>query len=146
MNQTTLTLGKGAKSILPQDNQQLDIITADQALYIKELADVEAFMNEVVEIRLHETATEGEPDHVVLQCNGINHVVFRGVPTQIKRKYVEVLARMRETKYVQVRDPIQLDKAELKARVGNVFPFEVTADQNPKGTAWIRAIQAERDV
>ena len=79
----------------------------------------------------------------VLAVNGTNQPVFRDVPTTIKRKYVEVLARMKETKYRQVRNPIELDRSELVPRTGPIYPFEVIRDDNPKGRAWLRSIIAE---
>ncbi len=123
---------------------QIEPVNEDPAL-AKLLKD-EEFMNEMVEVLLHPSANEEDPDHVVLAVNGTNQVVWRDVPTNVKRKYVEVLARMKETKYRQVRNPIEPDRSELIPRTGAIFPFEVLRDENPKGRAWLRSILAEVDV
>ena len=120
---------------------QVEPVNEDPAL--KKLLEDEAFMNEMVEILIHPSSNEEDPDHVVLAVNGTNQPVFRDVPTTIKRKYVEVLARMKETKYSQKRHPIELDRSELVPRTGPIYPFEVLRDDNPKGRAWLRSIISE---
>lgn len=68
----------------------------------RELAASEAFMNELVEVLVHSTTDENQPPHIVLNCNGVNQPILRGSPILIKRKYLEILARMKETRYTQV--------------------------------------------
>ena len=61
----------------------------------KKLAAEESFMNEPVTIMIHSTTDENQAPHVIVNCNGINQPIIRGVPTEVKRKYVEILARMK---------------------------------------------------
>lgn len=135
-------LAKAGVSIVPEA-AQVEPVTGDRAL--KQLVEEDTFMEEPVEIMIHQGYGDSDPDHVVLNCNGTNMVVFRGVATTVKRKYVEILARMSETRYSQRRHPINLDQSDLIPRTGLVYPFDVVTDENPKGRAWLRAIIAHPD-
>ena len=108
------------------------------------LAASEAFMNELVTVMVHSTTDENQAPHVIVNCNGINQPIIRGVPTQVRRKYLEILARMKETKYTQhTPNPAAPDVIELRARHGLAYPFEVTEDANPRGRAWLNHVLAE---
>lgn len=121
---------------------EVDPITSDKD-FMEVIAD-EAFMNELVEVIVHTTTNESEPNHVVLNVNGINQPVLRGYPHKIKRKYLEVLARMKETRYSQVTpNPMEPDRSNLVARTALCYPFDVIKDPNPRGRAWLNHILAE---
>ena len=108
------------------------------------LAASEAFMNELVTIMVHSTTDENQAPHVIVNCNGVNQPILRGVPMQVKRKYVEILARMKETKYSQVtRNPSAPDQIDMVARHGLSYPFDLVEDKNPKGRAWLSHVLAE---
>ena len=108
------------------------------------LAASEAFMNELVTIMVHSTTDENQAPHVIVNCNGGNQPILRGVPMQVKRKYVEILARMKETKYSQVtRNPSAPDQIDMVARHGLSYPFDLVEDSNPKGRAWLNNVLAE---
>lgn len=110
----------------------------------RQLAADEAFMNEPVTVLVHSTTDENQPPHIIVNCNGVNQPIIRGVPAQIKRKYVEILARMKETKYTQINpNPAAPDVTEMRTRHGLVYPFEVVEDRNPKGRAWLSNVLAE---
>jgi len=139
---TTGTLGLKGKIPVVQEAVQIEPVSQDVDL--SQEARDEQFMNEMVEIMIHESSDANAASHVTLGVNGMNMVVFRGVPTPVKRKYVEVLARMVETKYNQVWDKREIERYEMKARTGLIYPFDVLSDANPKGAPWLRAIIAER--
>jgi hypothetical protein len=108
------------------------------------LAASEAFMNEPVTIMVHSTTDENQPPQVIVNCNGMNQPIFRGYPTVVKRKYVEILARMKETKYSQVtRNPAAPDQIDMVARHGLSYPFDLVEDKNPRGRAWLNNVLAE---
>ena len=74
----------------------------------------------------------------------MNQPLIRGVPTTVKRKYVEILARMKETKYTQVtRNPSAPDQIDMVARHGLSYPFDLVEDKNPRGRAWLQNVLAE---
>ncbi len=110
----------------------------------KKLAAEESFMNEPVVVLIHSTTDENQAPHVIVNCNGINQPIVRGTPTEVKRKYVEILARMKETKYTQVTpNPAAPDVSEMRARSGLAYPFDLVEDKNPKGKAWLNNVLAE---
>jgi hypothetical protein len=115
-----------------------------QVADLRELAASEAFMNEMVEVMVHSSTDENQAPHVILNCNGTNQPILRGVPTRVRRKYVEILARMKETKYSQVtRNPAAPDQIDMIARHGLAYPFEMLSDENPRGRAWLQNVLAE---
>jgi hypothetical protein len=108
------------------------------------LASSEVFMNEPVTIMVHSTTDENQPPQVIVNCNGMNQPIMRGYPTTVKRKYVEILARMKETKYSQVtRNPAAPDQIDMVARHGLSYPFDLVEDKNPRGRAWLTNVMAE---
>ncbi len=115
-----------------------------QVADLRELAASEVFMNEMVEVMVHSSTDENQAPHVILNCNGTNQPILRGVPTRVRRKYVEILARMKETKYSQVtRNPAAPDQIDMIARHGLAYPFEMLSDENPRGRAWLQNVLAE---
>ena len=115
-----------------------------QVVDLRELAASEVFMNELVEVMVHSSTDENQAPHVILNCNGTNQPILRGVPTRVRRKYVEILARMKETKYSQVtRNPAAPDQIDMIARHGLAYPFEMLSDENPRGRAWLQNVLAE---
>ncbi len=115
-----------------------------QVADLRELAASEVFMNEMVEVMVHSSTDENQAPHVILNCNGTNQPILRGVPTRVRRKYVEILARMKETKYSQVtRNPAAPDQIDMIARHGLAYPFELMHDDNPRGRAWLSNVLAE---
>jgi len=120
------------------------IETVAESRDFSKLASDEAFMNELVTVMVHSTTDENQPNHVVVNCNGMNQPLIRGVPTTVKRKYVEILARMKETKYTQVtRNPSAPDQIDMVARHGLSYPFDLVEDLNPRGRAWLQNVLAE---
>ena len=104
----------------------------------------EVFMNEIVTVLLQDTTDDNAPPHISVSVNGTTMPLMRGVPTLVKRKYVEVLARCKESKYSQkAMNPMEPDRIEMKSRTALAYPFEVMEDKNPKGRAWLNAVIAE---
>src|ERR1035437_3267819 len=106
----------------------------------------EAFMNEIVLVRLHETTNENDPAHTILSVNGINQPVFRGAVTPMRRMHLEVLARSWETRFTQpARDNSNPEPGnQLMGRSAHSYPFEIIEDKNPLGRAWLEKILHER--
>jgi hypothetical protein len=120
------------------------VIPVSQEVDFRTLASDEAFMHEMVEVMVHSSTDENQAPNVIVNCNGTNQVIMRGVPTTIRRKYLEILARMKETKYSQVtRNPAAPDQIDMIARHGLAYPFELIHDSNPRGRAWLQNVLAE---
>lgn len=118
-------------------NGDINKIAADEAA-------MKAFMEEVVIVKIHKTTDKNATTHALLSVNGMTQPVFRGYPTPIKRKYLEVLARMVESTYEQVQHPTDRERYEMNETAANVYPFDVIRDDNPLGGAWLEHILAEK--
>jgi hypothetical protein len=120
------------------------IETVAESRDFRSLAADESFMNEMVTVMVHSTTDENQSPQVVVNCNGTNSVIIRGYPTQVRRKYVEILARMKETKYSQrTLNPAAPDQIDMVARHGLSYPFDLVEDKNPRGRAWLQNVLAE---
>jgi len=121
-----------------------EIETVSESKDFSALVASEAFMNELVTVMVHSTTDENQPPQVIVNCNGMNQPIMRGYPTTIKRKYVEILARMKETKYTQrTLNPAAPDQIDMVARHGLSYPFDLVEDKNPRGRAWLNNVLAE---
>ena len=110
--------------------------------FVKE-ADLEAFMNEEVEIRLHDASAEGDLQVETPSLNGVNMPIIRGQWQRVKRKYVEVLAQARTVTFVQeARNPVDPADIAMVERSRLSYPFEMR-DPNPMGRAWLEAQLAQ---
>jgi hypothetical protein len=122
-------------------DQQIESVSTKE--FDREIAE-EAFMNEPVTVLLADTNDDSAPTHGVFSVNGTNQPILRGVPTVIKRKYLEVIARCKETKYNQrTANPMEPDRIEMVQRTAFAYPFQVVEDKNPKGRAWLAAVMAD---
>lgn len=144
-------MARGQRSNIGQsvDGSQVELVV-DQSIETPASTDFnremqeEAFMNEHVTVVLADTTDENAPPHIILSCNGTTQPLMRGVPTRIRRKFVEVLARCKESKYSQRQaNPMEPDRIEMVQRTALAYPFEVQEDSNPKGRAWLKAVLAE---
>ena len=130
-----------AIEIMPEGDQSIEaIVTQEFGRTVFE----EAFMNELVIVMVHETTDENVNPMPTPSVNGVMQPIMRGVPTRVKRKYLEVLARCKETKFSQrTANPMEPDRIEMVPRTAFTYPFQVIEDQNPKGGAWLKAVMAE---
>ena len=124
------------------DKEQVNEI-AGEKVSPKDL-DLEAFMNELVTVRVEPTAVPGEDVTPVFNVNGVNQPMIRGQAVVIKRKFLEALARCRTTTIRQVR-PNPYDQSVIQNVPTTVptYPFVVIEDKNPRGRAWLEGILAQ---
>lgn len=111
-------------------------------------ASDEAFMHEPVKILVYPSTDHNATPYATVSVNGDTAVVFRNVPTVVKRKHVEVLARMVETRVSQDMTPNasgEITRASLRGAHGLVYPFQVLEDKNPRGAQWLANVLAERN-
>jgi hypothetical protein len=110
------------------------------------VAATESFMNEQVRILVMPTTNPNEPPFVRPNVNGEGVTVLRNTPTWIKRKHLEVIARMKETRISQDLTPNregEITFDSLRGHTGLAYPFQVLEDKNPKGGAWLANVLAE---
>jgi hypothetical protein len=114
----------------------------DQAFTMAD-ADLEAFMNEPVMVTVISGGKDNEAPFVPVGVNGVTQMFQRDVPIVVKRKYVERLARAKETGYEQTVDDRLGEKMNaLHQKHSLRYPFQVNRDDNPRGAAWLRAVMA----
>lgn len=108
-------------------------------------ASLEAFMNDILTVIVHQSTEEGALDFAPPQVNGLNQPILRGVESKVKRKYIEALARCRTTKYIQqVVDPSKPENIQMTERCQLTYPFAVLHDPSPNGRQWLESILAQK--
>lgn len=111
----------------------------------KEAIEREKFMNDRLTIVVAQTADKGRNKVIVPNVNGINQPIVRGVKTQVKRKYVEVMLRDKVSRFEQVTpNPMRPEMKKMDEITALTNPFEILHDPNPYGRAWAESILAER--
>lgn len=123
-----------------------DIQLVSEGDLAKTAAD-DAFMMEKVTIMILETTDPKAPPYADITVEHMRAIIPRGVPFEVPRCHVEVLARMREDRYTQVMDRDgsgEITMANLRKQSGLAFPFTVISDKNPKGGAWLSNILADK--
>lgn len=131
-----------ALSEIKTDGAGVEPVALDKSL--SEIAKDEAFLNEVVVIRVHESNVDGDLEVINPIVNGVSQPIVRGVATPVKRKYVEALAHSHETKYRQVTpNPNQPDDIRMVPKTVLSYPFEVINDPNPAGRPWLEFVLSQ---
>lgn len=101
----------------------------------------EVFANEIVVIEVLDSTDDNANPLPIITVGEQKQFIPRGVRVGVKRKFVEVLARCKETKYKQTHpDPRNPDYMVMEPKTALAYPFSVIEDKNPKGAAWLRAI------
>lgn len=124
----------------PQDSEIIDkVVSMDDADLLK-------FMHEPVTIILSDSNDPNDVDLVQVTVNGNSQFIQRGNPQTVKRYFVERLARAKRTSYSQNLDERLGEQSynTMIPRHALRYPFTVIEDKNPKGSAWLRQILAER--
>lgn len=106
--------------------------------YAKELA----FMEEVVDVMVHESTDPNAEPVVDVYCNGMPQRFVRGQMQKVKRKYVEILANARQT---SIKTNVRNDGDNVYNRIDKHtalrYPFSMQ-DSNPRGQAWLKKLLA----
>lgn len=108
-------------------------------------AETEAFMEELVVIQVHKSTDKNAVPQVPVGINGDKIWIPRGVPVRLPRKFVEVLARSQEATFSTDDNPDpNADEGKMIRRTnGQVYPFSVIQDRNPRGRAWLERVTRE---
>lgn len=109
----------------------------------KDKLDALAFNEEIVTIMVHESTDENAENPIEVGVNGRKQFFIRGREQEVKRKFVEVLARAKVTNYrqnVNASDPQVVNR--MVASTALRYPFTLLADPNRQhgGQAWLRKI------
>ena len=103
--------------------------------------ELELFMNELVTIRVFQSGEKGSLEIITPNVNGINQPIARGVPTPVKRKYVEALIQGHNISYEQEVNQFSPENFKMKEIRTTSYPFEVL-DDTPTGRAWFKRVEA----
>ncbi|MBV8666739.1 MAG: hypothetical protein JO269_09665 [Burkholderiaceae bacterium] len=105
----------------------------------------EAFMNQILTVEIPSTGDDSAPPDGILSVNGISQGWLRDTPIKMRRMFVEVLARCKETKFTPQTPNMENPESTNipKGRTAFALPFSVLEDPHPKGRAWLAAIKAE---
>jgi hypothetical protein len=108
-------------------------------------ADEMKMMEEAVEVLVHESTDQNAAPFVEVWNNGTVQRFIRGTPQVCKRKYLEVLARAKETS-VTTHEAIHQHSGDRYTRIDKhtalKYPFSVIVDHNPKGAQWLKGVLA----
>ena len=109
---------------------------------LSEYAQELAFNEEMVEVMVHESTDENAENPIFTSCNGVTQYFFRGVPQQVRRKFVAILASVKEhavsTPEYTAQDG---SRATGIRRTSSLkYPFSVISDPNPRGAAWLKGL------
>lgn len=112
----------------------------------KEKLDNLAFMEDVLTVVVHDSTNENDEPIPRVWNGGRSQAFIRGKEQEVKRKFVEVLARLKYTKYTQrlVKDATGADTYVQIPHTALRYPFAVIRDPSPKGKEWLKnALAAE---
>lgn len=112
----------------------------------KEKAEALAFMEEMVDVLVHESSNPDDIDPIVsIHVNGRTQNFIRGQTITVKRKYLEGLARAKpmavRSEEFTLADGSQSYRYPTKT--GLRYGFQVERDDNPAGRAWLKKVLAE---
>jgi hypothetical protein len=131
-------------NVAPQEAPQVETVAESD---LGALAESELFMNQKLRIRLATTTDPNAPPQAIVTVNDSNNraVIPRGKQVWVKRLHVEVLARMRETRYTQPTRNMMDPEAgnQLIPHEAMAYPFEVLEDPHPHGRVWLERVLAE---
>lgn len=107
--------------------------------------EIEAFMNEMLVIRIHDTTDKNAPPRVFVGDNGEQLWLPRKVKIRIPRRFVERLAQSHEAAYSQANnpDPYADEGKVTKTSQAQPYPFEVLHDPSRVGARWLRRTMRE---
>lgn len=109
---------------------------------LSEQAQALIFNEEIVEVMLHESTDENAENPVFTACNGVPQYFYRGLPQQVKRKYVAILASVKEhnVKTPEFTTPDGARGMSIRRTSSLKYPFSIIHDPNPRGAAWLKAL------
>jgi len=126
---------------LGQDTRGIDRVSPHD--FVKQ-AELEDFMNDILTVYVHPSNDKEDNPVIVPTVNGVNQPIIRGQNCQVKRKFVEALARGRSTRYEQkFPNPSKPHKYVMTPDTIVTNSFVVREDPHPRGAEWLQAILAE---
>ena len=111
---------------------------------INDMAKDLAFLEEPVEVLVHESTDENAALLVDVYHNGVPQRFIRGRPQEVKRKFLYILATCKETNVKTKVNPTGGADGgpvnQITKHTALRYPFSVVRDDNPRGPSWLRDI------
>ena len=109
-----------------------------------EKAAMLAFMEELVTIRPATTTDKNAEQIFELTINGKTELFRRGEVKTVKRKYIDLMARLKVTAYTQreITGPDGERQIVSDPHTALKYDFAMVSDPNPKGESWLKATLA----
>lgn len=110
---------------------------------MQEKLSTEAFMNEMVEVRINDSAEQNADMGFAIYVNGKPEIFRQGEQRYVKRMYVEGLARAKKTSFANVFrvDPGTGEKEYVyPSKTGLRYGFSVVTDRNKNGATWLESV------
>jgi hypothetical protein len=128
----------GSIDDIKRTDLQVEIATPDMA---GDYAAQLAFMEEKLDVIVHESTDKNADPIVEVWCNGTPQRFVRGQVQTVKRKFVQILADSRETS-IQTKNMTGSD-GEVMQRINKhtalCYPFSVASDPSgQRGALWLK--------
>lgn len=146
-----MQVGQGESRLLKSTGAAKDALetptierVGDHPLDQERLAMLE-FMNEPVTIRIATTTDKNAAQVFEININGNMEFFRRGEVKTVKRHFVDLMLRLKETSYSQkeVLNPEGIKDILHIPHTGLKYDFSIERDTNPLGNSWKRAVLAE---
>lgn len=100
------------------------------------------FNEEMVDVMLHESTDPNAENPVFTSCNGTPQYFFRGEVQTVRRKYVAILASVKEHGITTPEYTAQDGSRAMSIRRTSSlkYPFSIISDKNPRGPAWLKSL------
>ena len=143
---------QGAPRVMKAEGKAKDaleppkIVEAAQGPIADEWALNMAFNREKVTIRVAESTDQNAEKIITVWNNGEPMHFPRGQEVTCERRFVETLMRARETRYTQkamLDDVGKVKEYQNIPRTALKYDFSVVRDDNPIGSAWLKAVMAQ---
>ena len=104
-----------------------------------------AFMEEKIDVMVHESTDPNAEQIVETWVNGIAQRFVRGQVQTVRRKYVNVLACAKGTGIAtrEARDNNGDRTTVIVKHTALKYPFSVVRDENPRGALWLKSALAQ---
>lgn len=122
------------------------IAVADKPIE-SEYAKALAFGEEVLDVMLQPSSEENAPEMIDAAVNGETVWLKVGVPTKMKRKFVEVLLRAKpiavQTVHEGAEGKPEVINNQIRRTTRAKFPLSILRDPSPKGGEWLNRVMRE---
>lgn len=121
------------------DERVVEVIDGPNAMSLVENL---AFMEERVEVMVQDSTDKNAERVIYVSVGDRRQYFIRGEPQVVRRKFVEQLARAKETRFSQqhYKDANGDDAIRNIPHTAIKYPFSIIRDDNRRGADWLRQV------